>query len=491
MPVSISEAWWKNLWAKKVKAQPHRSDASVINAIKAYKAALRGKKHGDVLDALDKLHDELVSSVDRNLKRKDLDINQKDVLDYGLGGGAAHIADKKKAAQNAGGTVKTIYKINFGTVVNRVHKSPLVIKVDREIEMTMMDLVIDELAASGADAMLYAEVDKHVEAAARNYAGAVDDYFNANIGKIGKKEMDAFSKKTADAELKDLGEKLKRVPTDIMKKVRVHRDIAQKYRKEKAIAIGRGAAGAAMGVGGVFVPGNQPFAAVMAARSCASLAKEIAETAMSLKAKVKALKICLSALEKAYDKHKGEKEIALDAVNAVLGIDVVPTIGKAEGQLADIGKDLKTTFHRARVANKKVMKAIESMEKIEAKINRSGLKGMKKSALNMKLKRARRELDGLVDSVYRLMKHATFAEAKVPELQTRLDDIGKLSGRVEKAKVAIRGALAVGTALGGAGDASAASQVAETAEKVAALGLAFEGTMEDVIDTVNDINSLS
>lgn len=491
MPVSISEAWWKDLWKKKIMAEPHARDTKVITAIKAYKSAMRGKKKGDVLDALDNLRDELFASVKRNLKRADLNTKQKDKLDFALADADALAESKRREVVKSGDAVKTIYNIDFGTVVNRVYKGKLVMTVSRPIEMKMMEVVIDELSASGADAMLYSEIDKLVEAAAGRFAARVDLYFNNNIGKIGKKEMDAFTKKTADDELQKLSDALERVPTDIMKKVRVHREIAHKYRKEKAIGIGRGVAGAALGVGGVFLPGTTAFAAVMAARSCAALAKEIGETVMSLKAKVKILQRTLGELESAYAKHKGEKEIARDAVNAVLGIDVIPTIGKAKGQLGDIEKDMKTTFHRARVANKRVQKALAAMDKVEAKIIGSPVSGIKKGALKMKVKLARRELDGLVDSVYRLMKHANYAEAKLPDLRGKLDEIGPLSGKVEKAKVAIRGAIAIGTSIAGMGDAGAATGLAKTAESVIANGVAFEGLMESVIDTMNEVNELA
>jgi hypothetical protein len=52
-------------------------------------------------------------------------------------------------------------------------------------------------------------------------------------------------------------------------------------------------------------------------------------------------------------------------------------------------------------------------------------------------------------------------------------------------------AIAIGTSFGRVGDGSAASQVAETAEKVTALGLAYEGLMEEVVETPNDVSSLA
>lgn len=81
-------------------------------------------------------------------------------------------------------------------------------------------------------------------------------------------------------------------------------------------------------------------------------------------------------------------------------------------------------------------------------------------------------------------------DAKVPELEAKLGDTGKLSGRVERVKAAIRGAIAIGTSLGGLGNASATSQVAETAEWAAARDLACEGLIQDVVETLNDVSSL-
>lgn len=491
MAVAITENWWKTLWSKKLGAEPLGPDSKLVDAIKAYKRSLRGKRRGDVLDALDALTDELCDCTRRNLKRRDLNAEQKRVLDAKLGEALTHVAEKRKAAENASGGVKTVYKINFQTVIDRVYKGPLTIKADRDIEMKMLDIVIDELAASGSDAMLHAEIDKHVEAAAKDYAEKVETFFDGNTGKLDRKRMDAVCKKLADNAMRELDARLARVPTDIMKKVRVHREIARKYRKEKAISISKGVAGATMGVGGVFVPGNTPFAAVMAARSCASLANDIYEVSKSLKFKVKALDFKLKKLARAYDSHKGEKEIALDTLNAVLGVDVMPTVDGAKAQLEDIRKDMATTAHRARVANKKVLRAMDSMEKIEKKVNRSSVTGIRKGALKMKLGHARRDLDDMADSVYRLNKHVRIAEDKIPELKQRLDEIGTFSGRVDKAKVAIRGAISIGTALGGVGDASAASQMASTVEKVSALGLAFEGAMEDIKDTLDNVNSVA
>ena len=55
MKAELTEGWWKTLWDKKMEADPHKDDARVLAAIKAYKAALRGKSQTAVINALDAL----------------------------------------------------------------------------------------------------------------------------------------------------------------------------------------------------------------------------------------------------------------------------------------------------------------------------------------------------------------------------------------------------------------------------------------------------
>jgi hypothetical protein len=69
-------------------------DSKLVDAIKAYRRALRGKRRGDVLDALDALTDELCDCTRRNLKRRDLTAEQKRVRDARLGEALSHQAEK-------------------------------------------------------------------------------------------------------------------------------------------------------------------------------------------------------------------------------------------------------------------------------------------------------------------------------------------------------------------------------------------------------------
>lgn len=490
----LSEAWFKNLWDKEIRATPHPRD-DILAGVKAYKAAQRGKSKGRLIEALEDLEKRIVASAKRNQKRKDLRPEQFRLLDTQLGYVCKDIDKKIREIESAGGKMVTVYNIDFGTVVQRVNKGDVFIKEKRPLKVEMLDVVADEIDAVGAAPDLYRQIDRRVEQSARDYVRAVQSLMNDRVGERGmdQKKLNAMARDESDRVVQDLRADLKRVPTDVMRRVRIHRDIAKKYRKEKAVSIGKGVVSTGLAAGGLAVPGSTPFAAVMLARSICATAKEIAETAMTLKRKVKIFEKTLAELSRAYESHKGEKEIARDAVNAVLGVDVVPTLDKAKGQLKDIEKDVASTLFRARQINKDVEKALARTAKLEDKLDKLSTKhkGLKKSQLKMQLSQGRRDVDKLADQVYRLMKHAALAEDKVPEMRRGLVKIDTLKGRVEKAKLAIRSTIAASTALAGMGDAASASQLASAAEKLGALGLAFEGTMETAHDIWQDASSLA
>lgn len=480
--VQLNNAWLKSAW-------PQPNEPAAISFLrqdfKALKRAKTGKSEGDLRNALadvdvslDKLHRESEKLLKNHpFKKKAI---QKD-LQY-----ARSLVQKEfRVLAKVGGSMRVVYNKDFGAAMTEELKKFKIDVGERRVKLSLLEALAVELDEKNALNMLNNMLNDRFDAAVKKCTKTIHGLLRKSGGLMNELTRDGVAGYIGDA-ASQLEAEMRDVPVAVFRKMRIHADVARKYKKDKAVKITKGAVGVGLGIAGSCLPGTLPLALVALVRSAASLAKEIATVLIDLETKIKHFLSYIKTLAKVYKKHRGAREITMSTINSVLGVDVMPTLAKAKADIKEIEKCVAVFYHRATKLNEKIKDALDKSNELNRKLVKSACdaKSFAKSKLARKTKAATTKLTTLLDKGHDLMRQATTADKQMPFLRKKLKDLGENPGSVDKANVIIGQLINCGIAVAGITDAATVAQAIES------MAVAGVGTMLDAADVGKELASL-
>jgi hypothetical protein len=166
----------------------------------------------------------------------------------------------------------------------------------------------------------------------------------------------------------------------------------------------------------------------------------------------------------------------MSTLNSILGVDVLPTLKKVQADFKEIEKSVAVFYHRAEKMNKKIQQGLDKSVALNKKYEASAsdVKSFKKSKLARDTKKAEGNLKSAFEKSHDLMRQARVADKQMPYLRTKLKDLGKNAGSVDKANIIIGQLINFGLAVAGITDAAAVGQAIQSIS-LASVGLLQEG----------------
>jgi hypothetical protein len=491
--VEIAERWLKSAWPK----EKPKNFSDMTNAFKNYKKAKVGQSVGDLDTALNHIirwSDVLQANVNKQFQNyptakkralKDLD-TLKDIA-------------KKQIAENArrGAAPVVVYNKDFGFFVNAALKKK---KLDRislpkqMIEVRLLELLVTEIAAKNGEAMLNIKFNYVFDDAVSNCVTDLEKLVKAKSGLVDTKEIDKIRQK----HVKALEADMVSVPTEVIRKIGIVKEISAKYKKDKAIKIGVAAGGVALSGAAIALPGTQPLAIVGLVRSVIALARQIADIAMKIETKIASFLSYLKTLSKWYKKHRGAREVTFSTLNSMIGTDILPTLAKAKSDLKEIENSLAVMFNYSQKLQKKVIEALDKSNKYTRGFT-NFVNTTKKDAFGAwldtnrtrKVTRSMASLDALLDKTHTIVSRCVKADKQVLTLRRNLKNLGDNPAEIDKACTIIGIAITAGMAIGGVADAGAAmSGVTVAAEHIASIAGASIAGLNDAVDIGKEVASL-
>lgn len=480
--VDLSASWWKTAWP--LSSAPS-ADREMLAALKDLKSAKAGKSRGDLSDALDAVDAALVKLEAEAGKISRKHPLKKKAITEDLAKARKLVAAQQAELQKYGSAERVIYRKDFGNAVGDSLKDIRLRIASRPVSLSVLEVVAQELDAKNGLAMLNNLLNDGFDKAVK----ACEKDVRVIVKKAGGM-MDAYSMEAcldaldeaAKALEKDMGD----APLEVFRKLRIHADIARKYKKEKAITIAKGTGGVALGIAGAASPGTLPFALYTLTRSILSLAKEIATVLMDLDQKVKVFLSYCDTLAAWYKKHRGAREMTMNALNTIIGVEVLPTLNKAKADLKEIEKCVGVFYHRTTQINKEIIEALDLSNKLTEKFEKSAVdvRAFMSSPRGGKIAKAMKNLDKLLDKGNDLMRQARTADEQLPYLRKKLKDLGENSANVDKANIIITQLYNFGLAVAGVCDAAAIGQ------SIQSIVIAETGGIKDAIDIGKELANL-
>lgn len=499
----LNERWWKAAWPGETSA---KNAKAMTDAIKAYKAARRGVVQSKLLAKLielslaaDKLRTEAKTSLKPYPKRLKAICADLDAFD-------ALVAVERKATAKFGSKTQQVYQYNFADKVTEVlnkDKDGKRIKIKGTlVKVELLEVIVQEIDGKNALSALFAQYSNALEDQADK---AAKEIIKLAVERRGK--HDGTTAKLAqpiiDSHASTLSELHHKAPTNVVKKLGLNASLEKQYQKElnkrrRAIAkstIMTAASGAA-----IALPGTQAFAIYGCARSAAGLAQQIIEHNLKITTAASIVQKHLIYLAKAFsDASKGVGRAASETggttLNAVLGIDLVPTLDKTTSNLSILKLNTSHAGFKTQKLIDEIMKMMDSCTDLNRTVNTMPKLHPYKKRLEKNLKRNEKSLDGLLKKTASLGKQLNIVERKLPALEKALKDLGKNSKKQDFANYTVK-VLVNLTAVAGGGlvDATAATTAAGSAVKgaqeIAAMTIASVGYADELHSTAQDVVDL-
>jgi hypothetical protein len=309
------------------------------------------------------------------------------------------------------------------------------------VELEVMQVVVDELRAKNAEAMLNIACNKifnkHLAAACKLW----DDH-SKQAGVLGRGHLGEITDRL-NRILKDLYSDIAKVPKDVMRKIGLDAQVSREYKLEQGIKIAVGTVGTGLAVAGAVLPGTMPFAIALAVKSGATLVKEIGTLASTMETKLAAFNAYVPVLQalfrdgqakdgKMTGKEKA-KELTLSTLNTLLGIEVIPTVRKARNDFKAIKGKLKAS--------------------VEREVGKLGHKSFNLDALNTYLTQ-------LFGKAHDLIQEVDRNETAVKTLRSLMKELDDPGLGVARAQNVIDAIVAAAATAGGLTDAALTNSVA-------------------------------
>ncbi len=500
----INERWWKEAWPGE---RPAKSAKAMTDAIKAYKAARRGTIQSDLmlsLNGLDtataKLRKEAATALGSLPKRKKAIQSDLDVFD-------TLVEAERKAGAKFGTKTREVFRYDFAAKVTEALKKTedgRRVKIKSPmVKIELLEVIVQEINAKNALNALFAQYSNALEDEVKKAAAEV-----ATLAKARSGSNADFTARRAQAILdthaQTLSELHHKAPTNVISKLGLNASMERQYKKElnkRRREIAKSTVLTAASGVAIALPGTQAFAIYGFARSAAGLAQQLVEHNIKITTAAKLLQGHLIYLAKAFNKaSKGVGRAASETggttLNAVLGFDLVPTLGKATSSL----KDLKLNTNHAGFKTQKlidnIMGMMDGCSELDKTASSLPATHRSKKKLDKNLAKSEKELHQLMKKTVRLGKQLNVVERKLPALGKALKDLGKNSAKQDFANYTVKvlvnlGAIAGGGLVDAAAATAAAGSAVTEAEKITAMTIAGIGYLNELQETAVEIRDLA
>ncbi len=489
----LTEAWWKQAWPGE---KPSANHSAMINAIKSYKDAKRGTavslltaKLASLRSAVDAVRSEANSRLGATPKRKKAildDLQQIDIM----------INYQETAALKFGDKTKIVFERDFGKQFNdelkKLTKRDDLKAGPMPARHELLEAVIQELDEKNAAGMMNAGFNMALDNCAFKAAKGVADLLKEKPYWPPEK-IESKAKEIIMEHYTDMYDLFHKVPTDCLKRISLDSGLEAAYQKElkkKRIKIAVNGVMLTTSFAAIFLPGTQGFAIYGFIRSTLSMIQQIAEHNANIVQKAELLESRLESLRTAFS--NGAKRAASETggtiVNALVGMDIVPTLGKAQDDM----KDLKLNVaHASFKLNKlteiinKMLDGLKDFDKMHVSM-RDGDKA--KVKLGKQIAEQRVMLDKMLDKAADLSKNLRDVQQRLPSLDLALKSLGENSKKQVAANEIAKLLVNLGgIAAGGLADASAAFNAAvaakQAAEAITSVTIASVGLSKELYET--------
>lgn len=491
--VEISSRWWKSAWPAEVKK--NASHKQMTDAIAEFEKQKRNRSKTKILITLGNI------SVFADVLKKDA---QKTFSSYPKFRSSFQkniekienlaMAQKKLVADTGNKSTKIWEKDLSQSVKTNLEKSNRALadridfdKLKRIVKIKIPEIVLTELEERNADTQIYRELDKIHTSFGQKCASQINTKLS-NASHLTKENV-ATINKSIGTWTTHFEKAVSLVPEQVIAKIAIHKSIASQYKRERAIAITRAGVGVAVSGVAIAAPGTQALAIAGLIRSCVSLGKEISSFAANIERKMINLRGYIKLLDVAYNKAglRHDSELTLSLLNGVLGVDVLPTLKKAQDDLADVSKNFSLIYTRLQKKQTVISNAIKKVEKLKSDISDSAIQKSKVKTIKMHQDIVFIEgmLNAQLEEAFNSARRINRVEKEMPNLKKKLDDLDKNSTALKVCAGLSRAAGGLAWSITGTFDA--ASIIDETDKSVAVLMNSMSilsdisGEMEDLI----------
>lgn len=460
--VEISSRWWKAVWPEEVKKP--QLYTQMEKEIAQFEKQKRGRSKTQILITLTNISDfadRLKTDAKKNFNNYP---NFKKSFERKMDKVATLAAAQKKLVADTGNRSTTIWKKDLATSVEENLKkvnANLASRIDfksikRIAEIKIPEIVLVELEERNADTQIYRELDKIHTSFGRKCAEEINTVFSSRAFitstelKLINQRLEKWSKHFENA--------VKLVPDDVIAKIAIHKSIAAKYKRDRAIAITRAGAGVAISGAGIAAPGTQALAIAGLVRSCASLGKELASLAANIERKMIDLRRYIKALEKAYANgaSKVTSELSLSMLNGALGIDVLPTLKKAQDDLDDVTQNFSLSYSKLQKKQKDILKIMKKIEKLESDLQNAALykSKVKRTKAKLEIDNFEAGLNYALENAHESARRINKVERELPKLKQKLDALDKNPTALKVCSGLLKAAGGIAWSIAGTYDAS-------------------------------------
>lgn len=488
MAVQLTEGWWKTAWPSDT---PPKSYEAMKKAIKNAKAAKRGLSKMDYIASLTIIQDIIKDLEAEAAKQFRTTVTSKVKAKKMLAEFRSFI-ETQEAGVDMDAKPVTVFKKSFGDAVKaKVKHRKAIEDMDKmEVSLDLMTWLVNELRDKNAEAMLNKALNREFDKKVDEAAKYINDTLGgaAAFGLAGRTELSKIAVKM-NQKVKELEPMMQKVPAEVLRKIGINEKMAKKYKMDQKINIATGLVGTGLAVGGVFVPGTTAFAIVGACRSGAALLKDLSALTLSIEKKIAIFEAYLVALREMFSaankkkasmsKSESMAEFTLASMNTVLGIDVMPTIKKANDSLKSIEGQLAVMSMKSQGFNAQINAAMDGCAALEKNFKAANKLDEFHKRFN-KMKKAEKDLDGLLNTAHTLAARVSAAEDSVTELNRKMKNLKKPGMKLQLAEKVVDLTIQYGSALGGLTDANIAKDAHSVLVATAALYNEMAGTMADM-----------
>ena len=276
--VQLTTAWLKEAWP--LRDAPS-VQAMLMADFKTLKKAKTGRSQGVLMDALE--------DVDKGLRALQAEANRiprthplkKKAITKDLEYARSLVAKELGILAKVGNAMRVVYKKDFGVAMAANLTTQKIEVANRPVTLSLLEALAIELDAKNALNMLNNMLNDAFDQSVKTCTKDVQDIVVSHSGFVVGPAKTSIERRIG-REVVSLETEMRDIPVAVFRKMRIHADIAAKYKKDKAVKISKGVVGVGLGIAGTASPGTLPFALVTLARSVASLAKEIVTVLMDL-----------------------------------------------------------------------------------------------------------------------------------------------------------------------------------------------------------------
>ncbi len=432
--VELTARWVSRAWPEDIKKRPPAWGVLEKN-IKEFEKYKRNSTKTKIMILLNDIDGNLDDCISQSKRLLSSYPKFRSKLEKQLQSARKLAAAQKKIAADSGGKLYTLWRMELGP--------PVMAKIPREFNIQLKNnhlykLEIPEIVRHElADRNLEVVIHKEFQSLLDNFSTKCADEMKKEI--LASKYNGMVKKKAVKEMEKIFGKWLKffedaagDIPAKVVRNSSIHEEIARRYDRERKVALAKNGVAFVGSVAAIAAPGTAALAGIAAARSGAALAKELHNFFTDIGRKLESLKKQLTYLEIAYSNAAGRvaSEVTMSTLNGTLGIDVMPTLDKAQGDLEDLLKNASLSQTKLRAKHKKLNELADKAEKL----NKEWL-AAKKTSKFTKIDKKCQQFEKIIEKQFDI---AVKSSQRLDKLQDNLPKIKKQMNQIGKNPTALK-----------------------------------------------------